>query len=706
MARLNVKRYFVLGILLGLVNIGFVSCREDSKFISIDWPEYHGGPDRNHYTTLTQVDLTNVKHLVKVWEYASGGVDTISNQTQMQCNPIIVDGVLYGVSAGSQAFAINAETGSERWKTNFQDETFKITSRGVTYWRDQNDERIFFAFGHWLYALNAKTGEPIKSFGADGKISLRDGISRPGADDYVLSNTPGVIFENLIIMGTRVSEGPTALPGDIRAFNAKTGTLVWTFHTIPKPGEYGYETWPEDGYLNVGGANAWAGLAIDREAGVVYAPTGSAAFDFYGGNRHGANLFANTLLALNARTGERIWHYQLVHHDIWDRDPPTTPNLFSFHKDGKVIKAIAQVTKTGFVFVFNRETGEPLFPIEERSVPPSDIPGESAYPTQPFPTKPLPFTRQHFIAADVNQFVANRDSILAEVRMSKTGDPYIPISTQRTIIFPGTSGGAQWGGAAVDEHGILYVPASEIPVYTSLIKTPVNKGESVGEKLYQVHCSSCHGADRKGDHSGAYPKLTDVNKRHTDVKIDNIIAKGIGMMPAFTQLSTHERKSIIDFLTNKDEDATREFTPSVLTTSPYIHTGYNRWYINGYPVNTPPWGTLTAIDLQSGERVWQVPLGEYQELINKGITPTGTDNYGGPLVTASGLLFIAATPDKKFKAIDTRTGNICWETVLPAAGYATPATYSVKGKQYIVIACGGGKVRSKSGDTYVAFALE
>jgi quinoprotein glucose dehydrogenase len=701
--RLKIAIIFIIGCL------SLIRCNPDTSLTSSttnDWPEYHGGPDRNHYSALDQIDAGNINQLVKVWEYASGGADTVSNQTQIQCNPIIVDGILYGVSAGSQAFALHGDSGVEIWKTNLQNETFRITSRGVTYWSDGDDKRIFFAFGNWLYALNAATGEPIGSFGVDGRINLRDGLSRPGADEYVLSNTPGVVFENLIIMGTRVSEGPTALPGDIRAYDTRSGEVLWTFHTIPKPDEFGYDTWPNDAYQNVGGANAWTGMAIDRASGIVYIPTGSAAFDFYGGSRHGANLFANTLLALEARTGKRIWHYQLVHHDIWDRDPPATPNLFSIQKNGKTVKAVAQVTKTGYVFVFDRETGEPLFPIEERPVPASDVPGELAYPTQPFPTKPLPFTRQSFTEANLNQHVADREGILKELKNSKTGKQYIPIGTQRTILYPGTAGGAQWGGAAVDEESIMYVPAVEIPVYMSLRAAPIDEGLTTGAKIYAAICAGCHGLDRKGDHGGNYPGLVDVGQRLDFNKIEQIIKGGVGMMPAFTQLSASQRKSIIEFLNDNDKSAVDPAAPQ-LTTSPYINSGYNRWYDSmGYPVSAPPWGTLTAIDLVSGNHLWQVPHGEYEELTRQGIPKTGTDNYGGPVATASGLLFIAGTPDKKFKAIDKMTGEVIWEVSLPAAGYATPSTYMVNGKQYIVIACGGGKLRSKSGDRYVAFALD
>lgn len=689
--------------------IFFLNCCKSKTQVSkfVDWPEYNGGPDRNHYSPLDEINSKNITQLEKVWEYSSGGVDTAKNQTQMQCNPIIVDGVLYGVSAGSQAFALDAGSGKEIWKTNFTDETTSMTSRGVTCYSENDKKIIFFGFGHLLYALDAATGIPISSFGQNGKVNLRDGLSQPGADDYVSYNTPGIIFENLIITGMRVSEGLAALPGDIRAFDVNTGKLVWTFHTIPKSGEFGSDTWPANAREHNGGANSWMGMAIDREEKIVYAPTGSASFDFYGGDRLGANLFANSLLALNARTGERKWHYQVVHHDIWDRDLPAPPNLFDFEKGGKNVKAVAQITKQGHVFVFNRITGEPLFPIEEKPISSSDIPGEKAYPTQPIPVKPIPFTRQSFTENDINEYVTDRDNLVSTLRASRTGSAYIPITRQQTIIFPGTDGGAQWGGAAMDREGVMYVPAKEIPVYTSLTDAPAVEAMTTPRKLYQQYCSSCHGSNMRGDHSGSYPSLAGLETKMTFGDLIQLLKKGRGMMPAFGQLTKTELEAIGSLVMGK-KDSTKQIAARNSTRrSAYVHTGYNRWYDpNGLPVNNPPWGTLTAIDLQTGDHVWQIPLGEFPALTEKGISPTGTDNYGGPLVTASGLLFIGATPDKKFRALDKRTGKLLWETILPAAGFASPSTYAVNGKQYVVIACGGGKLKSKSGDRYVAFALK
>jgi quinoprotein glucose dehydrogenase len=608
-------------------------------------------------------------------------------------------------SAGSQAFAVQADNGKELWKTIISDETFSMTSRGVTYFANEGKPIIFFGYGEWLYALDAKSGKPVSTFGSGGKINLRDGLSRQGADKYIIYNTPGIIHGNLLIAGSRVAEGPTALPGDIRAFDVHTGKVVWTFKTIPENNEPGSETWPKDARKNNGGANSWMGMAIDRKTGIVYAPTGSASFDFYGGDRKGNNLYANSLLALDANTGKRIWHFQFVHHDIWDRDPPAPPNLVTIHRNNVDIDAVVQLSKQGFMFVFNRKTGESLFPVEERLVPASEMPGEYAAATQPFPVLPEPFTRQSFTEVDLRKDVANRDSVHLQLQRSNTGQPFIPLSSKRTLFFPGTDGGAQWGGAAVDQENVMYVPAKEVPVYSSLVPTPALSGKNPKEALYQLHCGSCHGADRRGDHGGNYPSLTDMNTRYSAAQLIAIIDKGRGMMPSLAHISKSEKEAVVAYLLgNKSGDSKMGET---LSTNPYVITGYNRWYDSaGFPVNTPPWGTLTAINLSTGKRIWQVPLGEYAALKAKGVPATGTDNYGGPLVTAGGLIFIGATPDKKFRAIDKENGRTLWEYDLPAAGFASPSTYMVNGRQYVVIACGGGKLKGQSGDSYVAFAIK
>ena len=677
-----------------------------------DWAEYNGDGTRSHYTPLDQITPDNVKYLHVAWTYASGGADTVGNRTQMQCNPIVVDGVLYGVSANTQVFALNAATGQQLWKTALVDNG-GTTSRGVTYWTNgtrnaEPDKRILFGAGKWLYAFDAQTGKPIDSFGKVGRIDLKEGIERPGADNYVQPNTPNTIYKNSIIVGVRVSEGETALLGDVRAYDVRTGKKIWTFHTIPEPGEFGYTTWaPAKPRQHLGGANAWAGMAIDRQRGIVYIPTGSAAYDFYGGNRKGNNLFANCLLALDAATGKRLWHFQFVHHDIWDRDPPAPPNLLTVLHNGKRVDAVAQTTKQGHVFVFDRVTGKPLFPVIEKAFSTDGVVGETPSPTQPIPLKPAPFTKQTFTEADINAWADDRNAIVAMLRKARTGSPYIPLTADMTIFYPGTDGGAQWGGSATDPEGIIYIPAKQNPCFSSLIKReqPAENASLNGSQVYNLHCSSCHGADRRGNHDGSYPSLLGIDKRLSVDAVNQVLLKGRGMMPSFSHLPEAERKAIVDFLFNKGGYS--QMVSVQKTVIPYQHTGYNRWYDrNGYPVSAPPWGTLTAIDLNTGEHRWQIPLGEYPELTAKGIPPTGTDNYGGPLVAGSGLIFIAASKDGQFRAFDKKTGNLLWQTTLPAAGYASPSSYSIGGKQYIVIACGGGKLNTKSGDKYVAFALD
>lgn len=674
----------------------------------VNWAEYNGSGNRDHYSALAAITKDNINHLKQAWVYASGGADTAGNRTQIQCNPVIINGVLYGVNAGIQVFALEAATGREIWKTHLTDNGGTL-SRGITYFADSTSQRIFFGAGRWLYSLDAVSGQPIITFGDSGRIDLKKGIEREGADNYVSSNTPNTIFKNLLITGARVAESETALLGDVRAYNVYTGQLVWTFKTIPEKGDTGYTSWGDEPRKHLGGANAWAGMAIDRDRGILYIPTGSAAFDFFGGNRPGDNLFANCLLALDAATGKRLWHFQLVHHDIWDRDPPAPPNLVTVMHNGKKTDAVAQITKQGYIFLFDRLTGSPIFPIEEKAFPEKAIAGEYPSPTQPIPVKPIPFTRQSFTEKDFNDFVSNKDSLRQILQQGKTGTAYIPVTEKMTIFFPGTDGGAQWGGAAADPDGILYIPAKEIPCYTTLISAndPAANGAVTGTSLYGTYCASCHGKDLSGNHDGSIPSLLGVEKRISDIAAQQVLEKGKGMMPSFSHVPAEQRKAIINFLFNKQTGNTNIAVAQPQNKLPYKHTGYNRWYDkNGYPVNTPPWGTLTAVDLNTGERKWQVPLGEYKALTEKGMPLTGTDNYGGPLVIASGILFIAATRDEQFRAFDKTTGKLLWQTALPAAGYASPSTYAVNGKQYIVIACGGGKLNTKSGDKYVAFALE
>jgi len=677
-----------------------------------NWGEYLGGPDRSHYSALTQISPQNVGQLKVAWTYST------PDSGQIQTNPIIVDGVLYGVTPTVQAFALDATTGKELWKFGDPLKVWHSTSRGVVYWQSSDktgepDKRILYTVGPKLYALDARTGKPIPSFGDNGTADLHAGLGEQARDKFIISNTPGTLFEDLIIMPTRVSEGPDAAPGYIQAFNVRTGRLAWVFRTIPNPGEYGYETWPKEAYRNVdvGGANNWSGMAIDRPRGLLYVPTGSASYDFYGGNRKGQNLFANCLLALDARTGKRRWHFQAVHHDLWDRDFPAPPNLLTVTQNGKKIDAVAQVTKSGHVFVFDRVTGKPLFPIRETPVPKSDLPGEVTWPTQPVPQKPAPFARQQMSEGDINPYSADRDSLLRVFR-NVGRRPFEPISKRGSLMFPGTDGGAEWGGAAADPDGILYVNANDIPWIFTMIDAPKSDELahlSPGQRIYTQNCISCHGPERKGNARSGYPSLVDIGQRRDRPYVSQIISNGKGMMPGFTALSAADRQALVSFLfgDEKQEVAGGSPYPSKVKEPylPYKVTGYIKFQDSkGLPAIAPPWGTLNAINLNTGEYLWKIPLGQEPALAGKA-TQTGTENYGGPVVTASGLLFIAATKDEKFRAFDKKTGKLLWETTLPAAGFATPATYQVNGRQYVVIACGGAKLGAKKGNQYVAYAL-
>ena len=670
------------------------------------WAEYLGGPDRSHYSSLVQINTDNVSKIRKIWEYKSG------DSGQVQCNPIIVDDVLYGVTASNQVFALDAANGTQKWKYVQPGEGTSNTNRGVTYWKDGDDKRILYGYNASLYALNAETGQLVKSFGDGGKVSLKAGLEANAKDRYVVSNTPGTLFEDLIIMPLRVGEDGGAAIGYIQAFDVRTGKVAWVFKTIPDAGEPGAETWPADIKVKqeVGGANSWPGMSIDREREIIYVPTGSAAFDFYGGNRPGKNLFANCLIALNARTGKYIWHYQMVHHDIWDRDLPAPPNLLKIKQKGKVIDAVAQVTKNGYVFIFDRVTGKPLFPIDEKPFPKSDMPGEKAWPTQPIPRLPAPFARQNVTENDISPIAENRQELIEIFRKSRKGN-FQPLSLTPTIILPGADGGAEWGGAAVDPEGILYVNANEMPWIFSLSENKKNNSENLssGHLLYNNSCITCHGAELKGNPASGFPSLVNIKTRVNRKEISRLITSGRGMMPGFNQLSTIQKQSIIDFLFNEEKTEASSAIAGNKTnppSAPYKFNGYNKFLDNnGYPAISPPWGTLTAVDMNTGKHLWKRTLGEFKELSAKGIPQTGTENYGGPTITAGGLLFIAATKDGMFRAFDKKTGDLLWETQLPAAGYATPSTYEVNGKQYVVVACGGAKLGTKKGDSYVAFAL-
>ncbi len=573
-----------------------------------NWRSWSGSNDGNRFSPLTQVNKANVKQLKVAWEYKSGDADA-RGRTAIQCTPIIVDGVLYATTPTLDAIALDAATGKELWRFAPPPSRLRGVNRGVMYWEEKGEKRIFYAAAAQLFALDAKTGKAIPSFAANGRLDLSKDLDRDPPGAFNGATSPGVIYKDLLIIGSSVGEGPRmAAPGHIRAYDVRTGKRRWIFHTIPHPGEFGYETWPKDAWKTSGGTNNWGGMSLDETKGIVYVSLGSPSFDYYGADRVGDNLFGNSIVALNANTGQRIWHYQTVHHDIWDMDLPVNANLIQWR--GK--PAVAQITKQGYVFVLDRETGQPLLPVEERPFPASTIPGEVTAKTQPIPVKPPPFSPQRFEPSDITPEVKAHFTEMSKDWINQ--GMYIPASRQGTVMLPGTVGGGLWGGAAADPaKGILYVNSQNLPSIMQIVDAPAGSPYP-----YQI---------------GGYRKLRDEK---------------------------------------------------------------------GNPAVKPPWGQLTAIDLNKGEFLWQKVLGK-NDTTEKEV---GTENFGGPILTAGGLLFIGATRDEMFRAFDASTGAILWETKLPAGGYATPATYSLNGKQYIVIACGGGaRLTTKSGDSYVAFAL-
>ena len=662
---------------------------------SVDWPVYGGTTDNTRYSTLDQITPANVGQLRVAWTYETH--DEFPG-SEMQSNPIVVDGVLYATTPKLRVIALDAATGRELWTFDpnaIDNRPGRYRHRGVTVYRD----RVFVTHRNNLWALDKQTGRPIPTFGDSGRVDLRKGLDRPFASQSVSASTPGVMFEGMLILGSSVPESLPSSPGDIRAFDAMTGEIRWTFHTIPRPGEFGYDTWPPDAYKVAGGANAWAGLTVDHAMGMVFAATGSASFDFYGANRHGDNLFANSVIALDARTGKRVWHFQTLKHDLWDMDLPSPPTLVTVKQNGRAIDAVAQITKTGFVFVFDRKSGRSLFPIDYRKVPASRVGGEKASTTQPIPRKPPPFVRQTL----TERMLTNRTpeahaSALKTFREYRYAGMFQPPSTDGLIVFPGYDGGAEWGGPAFDpETGLLYVNANEMAWLLKLIPRD-------DRSLYKNACASCHGEDRKGNATA--PSLLDIAQRRSREEIATVIREGTGRMPAFAEMfGAAAITDMVNYLVTGNAVADTAATkPTFLK---YRNNGDPIFLDHeGFPGIAPPWGTLNAIDLNRGEIRWSIPFGEYPQLAEKGMKNTGTDNYGGPVVTANGLLFIgASTYDRKFRAFDKRTGALLWETELPASGNATPSLYVVNGKQYVVIAAGGGKNGAPSGGTFVAFSL-
>ena len=689
---------FAFVFILLLISAG--TLRAQSPSANRDWPAYGGAPEGGHYSPLAQINKSNVKQLQMAWSYDTGETGGL------QTSPIEVHGVLYGISPSQKVFALDASNGAVKWKFD-SGITGTQPDRGLAYWEQGSDHRIIVGVMNFVYVLNADDGKPVDAFGDHGRVDLREGLGRDPATASIALTSPAVVYKDLFIVGGREPETLPCPPGDIRAYDVRTGKLRWSFHTIPHPGEFGYETWPKDAWKTIGSANNWTGMALDPKAGVVFVPTGSAAFDFYGGDRVGDDLFSDSLIALNAETGKRIWHFQGVKHDIWDRDFPSPPVVITVKHDGKSISALAQTSKQGFVYLFDRANGTPVFPLESRKYPKSDLPGEVTAEEQSLPTKPAPYSRQ-LLTEDLltNRTPEMHQWAIEQFGKMRSEGQFVPFGADKaTILFPGFDGGGEWGAPAFDpETGLLYVNANDVPWYAQLAENTTN--QKSGRGLYQSQCTICHRDDMKGS-PPSFPSLVGVGKRLSPMSIEAVIQRGRGRMPAFPNLSGDEINALIDYLSKGEnkELASADTVPPLMR---YRFLGYNRFVDpEGYPAVAPPWGTLNAINLNTGEYAWKIPLGEYPELAAKGIKDTGTESYGGPTVTAGGLLFIGATNfDKKFRAFDKGTGELLWETTLPFSGNATPITYEVNGRQYVAIAAGGGKdPRSSSGGVYVAFAL-
>jgi len=601
-----------------------------------EWPAWGGDPGGTRYSKLKQINRANVAKLKVAWTYNTGELSdgtTKNYRSAFEATPLIVDGTMYVTTPFGNLVALNPDTGKQIWKFDARINLERISvglyaNRGGSYWTDGKKKRILYGtFDGRLFSIDTANGEPDPAFGEKGAVNLRAGVADNFPDRLMGMTSPPAIYKDLVICGSQVPDGePLGPAGDVRAYDVRTGKLVWQFHTVPRPGEFGHETWQGDSWKNRGGANVWSIMSVDTQRGIVFLPLTSPAHDFYGGDRHGANLFGDSLVALDAATGKRLWHFQSIHHNIWDYDLPAQPSLVTVTREGKQVPAVAQITKTGFVYLFDRVSGKPLFEIEERAVPKSEVPGEYTHPTQPYPLKPPPFSKQSMTPDELTDVTPESRAFCAEIiKDAVFGDLYTPIRLKKTILFPSTNGGANWGGGSFDpETQTLYVNSMEIGMVYQMVKRP--EGSQIAYRTQGVRTP---------------------NSRFWDPKMR--------------------------------------------------------------PCQKPPWGFLTAIDLNKGDFRWRSILGVDDELIAKGLPPTGTMNLGGSIVTAGGLIFIGATNDARFRAFDKTTGKELWVTRLPATAHSVPATYQSKktGKQYVVVAAGGGnKYNSTYSDALVAFALE
>lgn len=688
--------------------LAFVGCQAPQPFSEADWAYPGGTAGQTKYSSLDQINTANVADLEVAWIFHSG-----VKAGNVQMNPLIVDGTVYITTPLQEVIAVDGATGEQVWRFDpaRKGEQFGGINRGISFWRKKGErDRIFFTSGGFLNAIYAADGSPVSEFGNQGRISLNEDLVKPAEQMGITSPGAPVVYGDLVIVGAMTWSSPA----NVSAFNVYTGKREWIFHTIPQPGEYGYDTWGKGDFWETGaGVNVWGGLSVDIENGMVYFATGQPKTDFYRPDNEGEQLFGNSIVALDAKTGKRAWHYQAIRHDLWDLDLPCAPILTTLHKDGKPIPGVVQLTKTGNILLFHRLTGELLSEVEERPVPASTLPGQYAFPTQPFVKWPEPFSKQVVSADDLTDISEEAHAYALERFSSADAGWYIPPST-KGIIYYGIHGGAEWGGGSYDPvDDVMYVNSNELAWHITM-RDVNNKGpeagaqngasEHGGHRLFLASgCASCHGADRQG--LGATPVIRNLSEKYTQRDVADIIKKGKGPMPPFAHLPEDDVQLIASYLLDMEATGDEQKEESI---KPYYNSmGYVKFLDQqGYPATKPPWGALNAIDLESGKIKWKVPLGEYPELTARGIPLTGTENFGGSIATAGGLVFVGATRDERFRAFDKNTGEILWETKLPFGGFAVPSTYSTGGKQYVIIpATGGGKLGTTTGDAYVAFAL-
>jgi len=725
------------------------------------WTDYGGGPDSSHFVALDQIDKSNVSQLQVAWVYPT------EDDHAYLFNPIVVDQVMYVLAKNSSLVALDAATGKEIWiHANLPG----VTTRGIAYWesKDREDRRLIFAVNNYLEEIDARTGKSILTFGAQGLVDLKEGLGRdPRTINRIQSDTPGRVFEDLILLGSTTGEAYLSPPGDLRAYHVITGKMVWSFHTIPHPSEFGYETWPKDAWKYSGGTNTWGEITLDEKRGIAYFPTGSPTYDYYGADRIGTNLFANCLLALDARTGKRLWHFQMVHHDLWDYDATAAPQLLTIRHNGRLLDVVAQSSKQGFLYVFDRVTGKPVWPIEERPVPRSFMPGEQAWPTQPFPTAPPPFARQKMTPGDVNPYLLTPEERAGwkdRIASMRNEGLFTPPGMTETISLPGARGGSNWGSGAVNPaKGLMYLNTQDWPtVYKLSLEDPLGKrtADTGAKAVYEARCQTCHGAIGGRNGSGP-PTLAGIGTRLSLDSFRLTVHSGRGEMPAFPDLDDDATNRLFEYLGSLQPAGAAAGASSAAKATdrgPVVasggapggleirqgnanqysplggpaypagsHTPRVRYYTNWglYPdqpyVISPPWSSVVAYDLNQGTIKWKVPLGQDAEAAAEGAHDTGAfmAEHHGIIVTSAGLIFVAAS-DGRLRALDEDTGKVLWSATLPAGSEGIPAMYEVGGRQYLVVTAasnihpGGGHpgrgrapaaVRPDLPKGYVAFAL-